>query len=52
MDGAKAAAETPGSNLIKLLSGREAFRLDRSRAVRSGGPVGIVDPGGSNSRER
>ena len=50
IDGSKPAAETPDRGAT-LHGGRGAFRLSRSRAVKSGGSIGNVDPGGSNSKE-
>ena len=49
IDGSKPAAETPDRGAT-LHDGRGAFRLSRSRAVKSGGSAGNVDPGGSNSK--
>jgi len=51
MDGAKANCRYVGSCLNDM-DGRQAWRLDRSRAVRSCGPVSSADPGGSNSIAR
>jgi len=48
MDGSKPAADTTELRL-RAQSGRRAPRLGGSRAVRSCGPVGVADPGGSNS---
>jgi hypothetical protein len=50
MDGAKPATDT--SEHRESGAGRRASWLDRSWAVKSSGPVRIVNPGGSNSKEK
>jgi|GEM_PF-5955232 hypothetical protein len=52
MDGAQAGRRDPSIPLVSSGMGRRASQLGRSRAVRSCGPVGIADPGGSSSKER